>query len=390
MISWERARMSVLIPGSRVVRIVLITLTLLFVMMAVYFVNAKTLYVKVDGKMVKVLTVQRTIGAALAYSNLKIYPEDIVSPARGSFIEKNLAVEVKRSVPVKLTVDGQVIMGRSTGKTVAEVLNDFSDRYGLQLKNSDEVNVDRQAAVTANMEIAVQRAVTVHLVADGKTLDTEMAPRTVAEALTKLGLSVGAKDKVSLPMDHKLAADDRIQVVRVTERIETVRTELPYQIVAQPADFPLGLPDRVVSRGSNGLQEQTVKLTFEDGKEVDREILRQQVVRPPVNQVVSRGAQTSISRGGKQITFKRAYQMRATAYSDPGATTATGADVHYGVVAVDPRVIPLGSRLYVDGYGEATALDTGGAIKGNRIDLYMESEEDASAWGVRNVIVYVL
>ena len=390
MISWERERMSALLPGSRSARIGLVTLALLFVGVAGYFAEAKPLIVKVDGKTVKVLTVHSTVGAALAHSNLKIYPEDSVVPSRNSRTEKNLVVEIKRSVPVKVTVDGQTIFGRSVGRTVDEVLNDFSDRYGLSLKSSDEVSSARQEPVVPNMEIAVQRAVPVHITADGRNVDTEMAPRTVAEALSKLGVSLGAKDKVSLPLDHKLVADDRIKVVRVTERIETVRTEVPYQIVAQPADFPFGLPDRVISRGANGLQEQTVKLTLEDGKEVDREVLRQQVVRPPVNQVVSRGAQTSISRGGRLITFKRAYQMRATAYSDPGATTATGAVVQHGVVAVDPRVIPLGSRLYVDGYGEAMALDTGGAIKGNRIDLYMDSEDEAAAWGVRTVVVYVL
>jgi 3D (Asp-Asp-Asp) domain-containing protein len=80
--------------------------------------------------------------------------------------------------------------------------------------------------------------------------------------------------------------------------------------------------------------------------------------------------------------------MRASAYSG-GGSTATGHEVRWGVVAVDPKVIPLGSQLYVDGYGEAVALDTGGAIKGNRVDLYMNTEEAAQSWGVRSVIVYV-
>jgi 3D (Asp-Asp-Asp) domain-containing protein len=190
-------------------------------------------------------------------------------------------------------------------------------------------------------------------------------------------------------LNHILAANDQVKVVRVAEQVETIKDEIPFQTVIQPGDYPVGLPDKVVSRGSNGIQEQTVRLTLEDGKEVDREILGQRVVTAPTTQLVSRGEQTSVSRGGKTFNFRRAYVMRATAYCIPGGTTRTGAPVQWGVVAVDPGVIPLGSSVYVDGYGSARALDTGGAIQGNRIDLYMDSEGAAASWGVRSVLVYV-
>lgn len=85
--------------------------------------------------------------------------------------------------------------------------------------------------------------------------------------------------------------------------------------------------------------------------------------------------------------------MESTAYSrfDPGCGdyTATGDFVRYGVAAVDPSVIPLGTSLYIDGYGHALALDTGGAIIGNRIDLAFDSYEEALGWGRRGVNVYI-
>lgn len=84
--------------------------------------------------------------------------------------------------------------------------------------------------------------------------------------------------------------------------------------------------------------------------------------------------------------------MEATGYSrfDPGCGdyTATGEFLHYGIAAVDPNVIPLGTNLYVEGYGQALAADTGGAIKGNRIDLAFESHQEALNWGRRGVNVY--
>ena len=86
--------------------------------------------------------------------------------------------------------------------------------------------------------------------------------------------------------------------------------------------------------------------------------------------------------------------MEATAYTgdEPGCTgyTATGRRLERGMVAVDPDVIPLGSQLYIEGYGYATAEDTGGAIIGDRIDLAMDSIGEANEFGVRNVVVYVL
>ncbi len=92
--------------------------------------------------------------------------------------------------------------------------------------------------------------------------------------------------------------------------------------------------------------------------------------------------------------YRAAYTMRASAYlpSDGGGAgiTATGMAARRGVVAVDPNVIPLGSRLYIPGYGEAIAADTGGAIVGNTIDLCMESYDEAIQFGRRSVEVYVL
>jgi 3D (Asp-Asp-Asp) domain-containing protein len=104
----------------------------------------------------------------------------------------------------------------------------------------------------------------------------------------------------------------------------------------------------------------------------------------------------SLSR--KDTTLSKEMTMVATAYDSSwescgpwdGQTTASGLPVGRGIVAVDPKVIPLGTRLYVEGYGEAIAADTGGAIKGNRIDLYMESRKEALNYGIQTIKVRIL
>lgn len=388
MIEKTRTKVVSLVRSSRKAQISVALLTVFLVVASLLLIKAKTIQVEVDGKDMRLTTINSTVGGALKNSRLGIFNEDIVEPDRTTLVSKDLKIKVIRSLPVKLIVDGQTFSVRTPASTVGEAIQDLSDHLGLNLKDTDEVNLDRKATIVADAELNVQRAVPIKVKVDGKELDTYLAPRTVEEALKKLEVVLSEKDKVNLPLNQMIKADDQIQVVRVTEKLEDVKSEIPYQIVAQPAEFPVGLPDRVLKKGSNGEHEQVVKVTYEDGKETDRQVLQQQVLRAPVNQVVSRGAQTTISRGGQTIQFKRAYLMSASAYSGPGVT-ATGQDVHWGVIAVDPRIISLGTQLYVEGYGEAVALDTGGAIKGNRVDLYMNTEEAAQSWGVRSVIVYV-
>jgi uncharacterized protein YabE (DUF348 family)/3D (Asp-Asp-Asp) domain-containing protein len=389
MFQFTRTRVLSLVRTSHLAKIVILVCVVFLIAAGTLVYNVKTIEAHIDGKTVHVTTFYGTVGQALAHSNLESYPEDIVNPSRDTLVTKGLKVEVTRSIPVHLLVDEQTFITRTAAKTVGEALVDLSERYGLQIKDVDEVNISRTEAVTDQMEIKVRRAFPIIVRADGKEIDTYIAPRTVADTLTKLGIALGTKDKVSQPLDHMLVANDQVQVVRVAERLDTVKSEIPFQSVTQAADYPVGLPDKVISRGSNGLQEQTIKVKLEDGKEVDREIIGQRVLTPPTNLVVSRGAQTSISRGGTTIRFRRAIVMRATAYCIPGGITRTGASVRSGVIAVDPSVISLGANVYVEGYGQASALDTGGAIIGNRIDLYMNTTQEALAYGVRNVMVFV-
>ena len=121
------------------------------------------------------------------------------------------------------------------------------------------------------------------------------------------------------------------------------------------------------------------------------------VLEQPVSKIVENGTKepvvtassSSSASSGAPSSSSRTITMEATAYSG-GGTTASGMAAAVGRVAVDPRVIPLGTRLYIEGYGYAVAADTGGAIKGNRIDLYMDSESACNSFGRRNVTVHVL
>jgi 3D (Asp-Asp-Asp) domain-containing protein len=152
-----------------------------------------------------------------------------------------------------------------------------------------------------------------------------------------------------------------------------------------------------VKDGKDGSLTKTFKLIKKDGKVVGKELIREERVDAVPNTFhLGRGGYNP-SRGGSSFKPLRTLTMRASAY-DPGpqsngkwaGTTALGITPRYGIVAVDPRTIPLGSLLFVEGYGFAYAADTGGAIKGDRIDLCMNTVAECYRFGRKKVKVHVL
>ncbi|MGF7185227.1 3D (Asp-Asp-Asp) domain-containing protein [Desulfitispora alkaliphila] len=133
------------------------------------------------------------------------------------------------------------------------------------------------------------------------------------------------------------------------------------------------------------LEEQGIEIKSKDDNkilEAAEEVVEVEERKPDrATNVASRGD----VRGAKEV-----YTMEATAYTHTGNPTATGIYPYVGVVAVDPNVIPLGSKLYIEGYGFGLAADTGGAIKGDIVDVFMDTREEALQWGRRNVNVYLM
>lgn len=167
--------------------------------------------------------------------------------------------------------------------------------------------------------------------------------------------------------------------------------------------------EQVVQEGSDGMKKSVYQECYVDGRLISRSLEEEIIIKDPVDKIIEVGTKEYVvatSRGG--FRFENQLDMIASAYDlsyescgkNPGdpyyGITASGTKAQPGTVAVDPSVIPLGTKLYIastDGspdYGFATALDTGGAIKGNRIDLFMEDNTDANNYGIRQVKVYVL
>jgi uncharacterized protein YabE (DUF348 family) len=305
-----------------------------------------------------------------------------------------LAVLPGRAVAVTLQCEGRPLHRRTTAATVTALLR----QARVRLSPADEVEPPPAARLTTGTTIRVRRSAPVTVTADGKTVTIQSARPTAAALLAQMGLVVGPLDRVLPAPSAPLEKDLAVRLIRVTERFVTERRDVPFERIERD-DYALAIGlFRTVRRGEPGLVEADIRLIYEDGVSAGSEVVARRVVREPVSELVAVGTSGVISRGGATIRFSKAMTMEATAYyPGPLSTwpytdgyTAIGMKATYGVVAVDPRVIPLRTRLYIDGYGYAIAGDVGGAIKGNKIDLCFDTYEEAMRWGRRPVDVYIL
>ncbi len=289
--------------------------------------------------------------------------------------------------PVTIEVDGNVVKSRVLfSGTVGDVL----DQNQIVLEGNDLVEPSRDTAVKKNMQIIVTRAFSVKVTADGVTQEIYTTPVTVKEAVALAGFTLGEKDIVKTLPEAMVAPDQEIEVIRVTQQTTTQDEEMPYQVEkTTDATLEKGLT-RTLKSGKNGLARNTLLVTYYNGQEAKRDIIKIETLVQPVNKVVAMGSITSVSRGGEHLDFTEARFMQATAYTYSGFHTATGYNPAVGMVAVDPTVIPLGSKMYIEGYGYAWAADTGGAVKGDTIDVFLEEHSQCVNWGRKTVKVYIL
>ena len=158
---------------------------------------------------------------------------------------------------------------------------------------------------------------------------------------------------------------------------------------------------KVISNGKAGIVEVRIWCAQRDGGKVHRTILASRVIRAAKPRVIAEGVGDASlasfeAHGAAHMAYmaRSAIEMLATAYTADcygcGGMTAIGRRAGHGIVAVDPHVIPLGTRLYIPGYGLAIAGDTGGDIVGHRIDLGFDSLRDAMLFGRRAILVYPL
>lgn len=287
-------------------------------------------------------------------------------------------------------------------RTAAITVAEFLQLEGLELSYEDIININLEETIQPNMIISIRRAVPINLVVDGQRSTVRTAIQTVGdfveeyEAYTErvfvheLDIAVD----ISAYMDLELKTKEEIIIVEAYE--------IPFTTEIVETNEFLNGEVIVHQNGSTGIQTVSYGVTLISGEETERVIISDEVTLYPIIEIIKQGtARAVLTEQGYKRYIKR-LTMSATAYSleycctgkRPGhpafGITASGMRATEGVVAVDPRVIPLGTRLYIEGYGLSIAGDTGGAVRGNVIDLFFYDHARVIAFGRQTRNVYIL
>lgn len=307
-----------------------------------------------------------------------------------------------------ITDGDQVIVHTTYASDPAKVLSEV----GFQLSEGDIYTTQVTDGVS---EITVQRSQRVTIQNCGQTQQVSSYGETLQELLDRLGIPTYGNYRVSQALDTVTYDGMQICVDYVVNQSETYTVEIPYQTTYCYDPTMEEGQERVITHGAAGQMLCSADVVYVNAQEQSRTILKETVVQQPVNQVVAVGTGENV--GGKSelpligdgvivlptgevLTYTGTKQFVATAYTktDEGCDeiTSTGSRVRVGVVAVDPKVVPYGTRMFIvtnDGayiYGLSTAEDCGGSIKGNRLDLYFETDPECWEFGVRDCTVYFL
>lgn len=312
---------------------------------------------------------------------------------------------------VTVSIDGE----KSSYVTFKHTVGEFLEDENIVIGKNDVVNVAMDQVLEDNNKINIQRAKEVNIDVDGNTLHLGVMDMTVGEALEQAGVTLDEDDTVKPSEDTKLSLGMEIKVYRIEVKEEVREMELAYPVEKRRDSSMSIYEEKVLREGTVGKQTDTYRVTYCNGK-IKKEELLNSDVEEPIARVVVTGSYDVASRSGNQSTTATAKQstsqatassdssnyapngmkysttltVKATAYTHDGSKTKMGTECRVGAIAVDPSVIPLGTRLYVEGYGYCTAEDTGGKIKGNRIDVFLDTEAECNTWGVKTVKVYIL
>lgn len=245
--------------------------------------------------------------------------------------------------------------------------------------------------------------VLVTLILDDVASTFSTTATTVAGVLAERNVIFDGRDRLAPAVDTPLRGGDTIVLSHINAWTETVRQPIAAKVRNIPS-FRVGIgKTKVLESGADGLKEVAYLVTRDAERSglLRRSLMSAKVIRPSRTRVIAHGigeyALTQLARRGVEATGRfagAAMKMVATAYTAGCAgcsgITAIGRPAGRGIVAVDPSVIPLGTQLFIPGYGRALAGDTGGAIHGNRIDLGFDSMSDAFQFGTRPIVVYLL
>jgi resuscitation-promoting factor RpfB len=376
--------------------------------LAVTIVRARPGLVDADGRLHQFYTQARTVGEVIqgagvrlgAYDEIwldgaQVAPETALpAPERresASRFARSHAWSDKDALPVRLHIVRAVPIVVDDGSvpytlyTTAPTIGEALLREQVSLYLGDHVEPSLGSRVSSGLHVVIERSTPVLVTADGRTTHTRTRGKTVGGTLMDLGILVTDNDRVTPPLDQPVAEQQQIRLVRISHVTLVERKPIPYVSVLVSDDNLEIDTQRLAQAGVNGEHRKRFKVITEDGLEVSRTLVDEWVAAEPVTRMVAFGRKIvprTLETPDGPVTYWRKIRMYSTSYSPARSgtpksapwygRTRIGLKLRKGIVAVDPKVIPLQSWVYVPGYGKAIAGDTGGGIKSKWIDMGFE------------------
>ncbi|WP_090991308.1 G5 and 3D domain-containing protein [Bacillus sp. OV322] len=362
-----------------------------------YYQGTKqTVSLSLDGEKKVVRTHAETIRDILKDFEIDVKAQDYLSPSGKSKVGDHTNVVWEPAMHIGITVDGKKKMVWTTAETVSGLLKE----QNLELKEKDRISPAPDTRLQEKMDIAIEKAFPLTLAVGKNEKQVWSTSTTVADFLRQQGVTLNHLDRVEPKLGEKVQAKNRVNVIRVEKVTDVVEEPVNYAVITKKDNSLLKGKEKVITPGSKGLLAKHYEITKENGKVVAKKLLSKQVITEKRDRVTAIGTRQYIVQASRkaQESGGREVYVSSTAYTAScngcSGRTATGINLKENpgarVIAVDPSVIPLGSKVFVEGYGYAIAADKGSAIKGNRIDVFFSSQSDAYRWGVKRVKVRII
>lgn len=316
----------------------------------------------------------------------------------------NLDVKIIDANEITITSDSGTQVVYMAKGTVSDAL----DRADIKLSDNEMCIPSADYEIKSDTQIKIYKTKDVTVTADGKTKTVKLPRINMYDALNAVGYKVDKNDILSVSNDNSVNDISEVTLKRVEYKTKSSSEKIAFDTVRKNSDEVALGTTKVKTEGKSGEKIVTREIKYVDGKAVSEKVVSEKTVKEPVDEVVlvgtkgaasSGGAGTFTDSNGATVAYSQVLTGSGTAYTAPaGASTATGVPAYHGGVAVNPNIIPYGSKLYIvstDGsfvYGYATAVDTGGALMDGSaiVDCFYNTYNECVNFGRRDVKVYVL
>ena len=379
-----------------VISVLSVAVLFLFVGFVVYEATEIEVVITQDGEKTTVNTHADTVADLLEEIDLKVGEHDVLSHDSDELITADMTITYKQANQIVLTIGEE----ENTYYTTKDTVEEFLEEKEIAVSEHDVLSVEESIAIENDTQIVLDKAVQVTINDGGEEKQVWTTEDTVSDLLSKESIELNELDRIEPEEAFDVTSDTVVTITRVEKVTDIVEETIDFATVTKKDNTLTEGKKKVVDAGEAGSVEKKYEVTLENGEEVERELVSEEVKKESEKRVVAVGTkqiQQLASRSGNDSSGKTLY-MKATAYTAEctgcSGVTRTGINLNNNrnakVIAVDPNVIPLGTKVWVEGYGNAIAGDTGGAIKGNRIDIHVPTKSEAYRFGVRNVKVKIL